>query len=123
MLSVEQLFAERLLELPEFNEDRPAKDLLSGNGAFNRSGGVYVFFNEYEEPLYVGISDNVNRRIKAHLTGRGSKDLKRYNVNKLKVAVFYEKNVAYREIYESYLIETLQPRFNVAKTGRVRLET
>lgn len=121
MLSVEQLFKERLLTLPRFKEVKPAIDLLKGNGAFNRVGGVYVFYNEYEEPLYVGISDNVNRRVKAHLTGRGSKDLKRYNVGKLKVAVFYESNVAYREIYESYLIETLQPRFNVAKTGRVRL--
>lgn len=120
MYSVDDLFTKRLIETPEIEESYTATELLEGNGSFSGKGGVYVFYNKYKEPLYVGISDNVQRRVKAHLTGGGSRDLALYT-QKMYVVAFYEDDAAYRDVYESYLIHTLQPRYNIAKTGRVKV--
>lgn len=84
-------------------------------------GGVYGFIGESDQLLYVGISDNVGRRISAHLNGGGSQDIFRYNRDLLKVNFFEEENPLYRDLYESYLIYTLNPRYNIGKTDKEKL--
>ncbi|MED4616811.1 GIY-YIG nuclease family protein, partial [Priestia megaterium] len=82
------------------------------------------FYNKYHEPLYVGISCNLSKRVPEHLgSSKGNKDLIQYINSKdgVYVAVFYEEDKGYQEMYESYLIKVLNPRYNVMKTGREKI--
>lgn len=85
-------------------------------------GGVYLFTGVDDAPLYVGLSDNLGRRLSAHLNGWGSLDIYNYNKELLKIKFFEESNSMYRDIYESYLIYTLNPRYNIGKTDRNKLQ-
>lgn len=121
-ITIEELFNKALLSIPKTDvtvrvEEDDAGGLLRG------VGGVYIFYNRYGEALYIGISRNVRKRIADHMQGNGNADLFRYlqNNTAVTVSVFYEPNIAYREVYEGYLIHLLEPRYNVAKTGRIRM--
>lgn len=124
MLTIRELLTEALLYIPEAEDTLSCSDIKAGK-RFRSGGGVYTFYNRFKEPLYVGISGNVGKRVAEHLhEGRGNKDLYRYVSAGAEayVSVFYEDSRVYQEIYESYLIDRLQPRYNVAKTGRERIE-
>lgn len=122
-ITLQELFKRDLLALPREHETRAVQELPLGIG-FKQKGGVYVFTNSYGEALYTGISHNVKSRVVQHLKlDRGNADLYGH-LNSHKdcyVTVYYEERQAYREVYESYLIEQLQPRYNVAKTDRERV--
>lgn len=123
MITLEELVNNRLLSLPKVDSIKSVSKLRGGD-RFRSGGGVYTFYNQYHEPLYVGISCNVGKRVLEHLgSSKGNTDLVNYTKSKdgVYVSVFYEENKAYQEIYESYLISTLNPRFNVMKTGRDRI--
>lgn len=87
-------------------------------------GGIYTFYSAHREPLYVGISNNVAKRLDQHFTGKGNQDIHRYLKTGRQgyIEVFYEADRGFQELYENYLIIALKPRYNVAKTGRVRYE-
>lgn len=122
-ITLRELFEGSLLSIPETAETLTFVQLEQGL-RFKDQGGVYCFYNSYHEPLYVGISDSVAKRVPKHLKwGTGNPDLFMYfKAGKGGyVSVFYEESKAYQEVYESYLIYRLNPRFNVAKTGRVKL--
>lgn len=85
-------------------------------------GGVYIFRGNDKQVLYIGITDNIFRRISSHISGYGSKDLYSYPKEYLTVEFFQEEDPLYRDIYESYLIHTLKPRYNISKTNRRKLE-
>jgi hypothetical protein len=42
-----------------------------------REGGIYAIYDEtaYDAPAYIGRSNNIQRRLKEHLSGRGSKSI------------------------------------------------
>lgn len=122
-ITLEELFTGSLLSIPDKRYTIPVEQLVKGKRFLN-AGGVYTFYNRFNEPLYVGISGNVGKRTNEHLQPkRGNKDLYRYlqGTTGNYVQVFYEGSAVYQEIYESYLIKQLNPRFNVAKTGRERI--
>jgi excinuclease UvrABC nuclease subunit len=122
-ITLEELVNNRLLLVPEIDDVLYAEDLKNGY-RFKDRGGVYIFYNRHNEPLYVGISYSLAKRVPEHLgSSKGNKDLMQYIENKwgVYVAVFYEDDKAYQEMYESYLIKILNPRFNVSKTGRVKI--
>jgi len=48
---------------------------------------VYILTNGNNTVLYVGITNNLQKRIEEHSSGRGSAFTKKYNVSKL---VYYE---------------------------------
>jgi len=125
VINIRDLFEEDLLAVPE--EDlRLSLHQLSNGSRFATAGGVYTFYNEYNEPLYVGISVNLGRRVPEHLySNKGNRDLRRHFKagGEGYVSVFYEDNKMYQEFYESYLIAVLSPRYNVAKTGRRKIIT
>lgn len=83
-------------------------------------GGVYVFKDFDNQILYVGITDDLKRRISAHLKGYGSQDIFNYNKEQLVLEYFNEEDVIYRDIYESYLIHQLKPRYNISKTSKIK---
>lgn len=118
-----ELFDNALLKVPETEESLTLAQLEQGE-RFKDVGGVYTFFNEHGEPLYVGISNSLAKRVPAHIRAKaGNKDLYRYisSGKDVYVDVFYARDKQFQEVYESYLIHQLQPRFNVAKTGRVKV--
>lgn len=122
-VSIEELIERKLLKIPKIDEVLTVEDLRNGHRFENR-GGVYLFYNRHNEPLYVGVSYSLYKRIPEHLgSSKGNKDLIQYLSSRegAYVAVFYEDDKAYQELYESYLIEILRPRFNISKTGRERL--
>lgn len=120
MFSIKQLVGDQLLDVPPEDNSMSLRQLKGGE-RFPDRGGVYTFYNEYHEPLYVGITVSLYKRIPEHLqSAKGNIDLVNY-INSGRdgyVSVFYEGSKRYQEIYESYLIAKLSPRFNVAKTDR-----
>ena len=48
---------------------------------------VYIISNRDRTVFYVGVTNNLSRRMKEHAEGEGSKFCNRYNVNEL---VYYE---------------------------------
>lgn len=123
MISLRELFGKALLSIPKTNEVFTLEELQSGKRPKNR-GGVYVFYNVHHEPLYVGISNRLDRRVPEHLgSSKGNKDLIQYisSGKQVYLEVFYEDEKLYQEVYESYLIYQLNPRFNIGKTGREKI--
>jgi predicted GIY-YIG superfamily endonuclease len=123
LFSIDELIEKRLLKIPETDDVLTVEDLQNGC-RFKDRGGVYIFYNRHDEPLYVGISYSLYKRVPEHLGSRkGNKDLIQYIKHKkgVYVAIFYEDDKAYQELYESYLIKVLNPRFNVSKTGRQKV--
>lgn len=114
-ITLDELLDQELLRMGRGFQHVPAtsKDVLSIT-----EGGVYVFEGVDEAPLYVGLTDNIGRRLSAHLNGWGSQDIYHYNRELLTVKFFTEANVLHRDIYESYLIYTLRPRYNIGKTDK-----
>lgn len=118
-VTLDEIMSDRRLLIDKEIVTLPAtsKDLLQLN-----TGGVYTFIGLDDLPLYVGMTDNLGRRISAHLNGWGSKDIFNYNKDQLKVSYFEEERIIYRDIYESYLIHVLEPRYNVSKTDKHKLK-
>lgn len=122
-ITLEELLSKDLLAVPEADAVLSLKQLRQG-ARFENRGGVYTIFNAYREALYVGISNNVDKRIREHLgSEKGNPDILKYikQGNQIYVSVFYEPDKLHQEIYEAYLIYQLNPRFNVHKTGRQKI--
>lgn len=85
--------------------------------------GVYVFYDKFSNPLYVGISANLFARTVSHVS-RTSSNQRLAHLLYMKVAhridYMYVNSVSHREIYESYLIKTLRPYCNIGKTTETR---
>ena len=51
---------------------------------------VYIFTNQRNTVLYVGITNNLLRRVSEHKSGKGSIFTKKYNINKLLYFELYD---------------------------------
>ncbi|KAA6455017.1 nucleotide excision repair endonuclease [Bacillus atrophaeus] len=122
LITLDELIAEEALVIPVADAVLSSNELKEG-ARFESRGGVYTFYNKYLEPLYIGISVNVGKRVMEHFgTPKGNKDLCQYIEREtVYISVFYEDRKIYQEIYESYLIKVMSPRFNVDKTGRQKV--
>jgi putative endonuclease len=49
---------------------------------------VYILSNKYRTTFYIGVTNNIRRRVLEHKTSLGSKFTKRYNLHDL---MYYEK--------------------------------
>lgn len=78
------------------------------------NGGIYLFYNEScDELLYIGKSGNMKQRIRMHLSSDKNTVGIRHNFKW--VEYFYVDCPMERDIYETYLINTLEPSLNVNK--------
>jgi putative endonuclease len=66
----------------------------SGYNAEMREYYVYILAKKRNGALYVGMAEDLAKRTVMHKNGRGSKFVKKYNLDKL---VYYEKVSGYRE--------------------------
>jgi excinuclease UvrABC nuclease subunit len=123
VITIKELIEDKLLSIPPIDQTLSIEKLTYGH-RFKQGGGVYIFYSKHGEPLYVGISNNLSKRVPEHLqSSKGNRDLITYTRMYPRgfVSVFYEDDKRYQELYESYLIAVLNPRFNVQKTGREKL--
>ena len=116
-ITLKKLLNEDMLEIDKKTHALPVTSELLQELS---GGGVYVFKDRDNQTLYVGITDDLKRRISAHLSGYGSLDIFNYKKERLILEYFNEEDIIYRDIYESYLIHQLKPRYNISKTPKIK---
>lgn len=107
-------------EVLEFNGRKvydQCYDFLAGL-QWNR-GGVYTLNAEDNAILYVGRSVNLKQRLILHLVGNDTKS-RTFKGEISSISGFYVDDIADQEIYEAYAIKTLLPKYNIAKTSKIR---
>lgn len=107
----------------EITLPKPSMSMKLGNFRRNyiklkEKGGVYFLYNVDDELIYVGKSKNLYSRINQHITGHG----KSINFSHLiyRIDVVFESDELYRELYETYAINTLKPIYNISKVYKAK---
>ncbi|MBQ0140636.1 MAG: nucleotide excision repair endonuclease [Kurthia sp.] len=77
-------------------------------------GGLLSFFNADNELLFVGKARKLRPRLKKHFQDQVS-PLKDHRDEVAKIEAFVVENPMEREIYETYMINTLQAKYNTEK--------
>lgn len=77
-------------------------------------GGIIQFFNHSGELLFVGKARKLRQRVKKHFEDNVS-PLKNHRDEVHRIAVSIVEDPMEREIYETYLINTGQAKYNVDK--------
>lgn len=77
-------------------------------------GGVILFYNRQDELLFVGKARKLRQRVKKHLEDTVS-PLKNHRDEIFRIDVSIVEDPMEREIYETYMINTLQAKYNVDK--------
>jgi putative endonuclease len=82
---------------------------------------VYILTNNYNTVLYTGVTNNLQRRVMEHRSGKGSKFTSNYNIIKLvffemtddiNAAIFREKQIkAGSRKKKNDLIESMNPEW------------
>lgn len=79
-----------------------------------KHSGVYFLYDNNDELLYVGKTNNFRSRLLSHFRGRDvAKPFYRLIDH---VTVYFVNENFERELYETYAINTFKPSFNKAKT-------
>ncbi|MBT2755207.1 nucleotide excision repair endonuclease [Mesobacillus foraminis] len=77
-------------------------------------GGIFMFYNKQDELLFVGKARKLRQRVKKHFEDQVSPiKLHRDEVYKIEIALVEEPME--REIYETYIINKLQAKYNIDK--------
>lgn len=77
-------------------------------------GGVILFYNRQDELLFVGKARKLRQRVKKHLEDTVS-PLKNHRDEVYRIDACIVEDPMEREIYETYIINTLQAKYNVDK--------
>ena len=77
-------------------------------------GGIFMFFNKEEELIFVGKARKLRQRIKKHFEDQVS-PIKHHRNEVYKIEVCIVEDAMEREIYETYIINTLQSKYNIDK--------
>ena len=84
-----------------------------------QSSFVYILTNKNKTTLYIGVTNDLNRRLKEHQSGNGSKFTKKYGLeyliyfeefNIIELAIAREKQLkGWTRIKKNKLIESINP--------------
>ena len=77
-------------------------------------GGIILFYNINDELLFVGKARKLRQRVKKHLEDNVS-PLKPHREEVYRIDVSFVEDPMEREIYETYLINKLEAKYNVDK--------
>jgi excinuclease UvrABC nuclease subunit len=77
-------------------------------------GGIILFFNANDDLLFVGKARKLRPRIKRHFEDTVS-PIKAHRDEVYKIAVLVVEEPMDREIYETYIINTLHAKYNIEK--------
>ena len=78
------------------------------------NGGVFFFYNEKNELLFVGKARKIRQRIKKHFEDNVS-PMKNHRAEIHKIEVYEIEDPMEREIYETYAINTFKAKYNTEK--------
>lgn len=77
-------------------------------------GGIFMFYNDQDELLYVGKARKLRPRIKKHFEDTVS-DIKEHRNEVTRIDVSLIESPVHREIYETYIINEFKAKYNVDK--------
>lgn len=77
-------------------------------------GGIYLFFNNRDQLLFVGKARKLRHRVRKNFEDNVS-PIKMHRDEVYKIAICLVDNPVDREIYETYMINTLKAKYNVDK--------
>ena len=77
-------------------------------------GGLLLFFNQSDELLFVGKARKLRPRLKKHFDDQVS-PLRNHREEVAKISAIVIDDPMEREIYETYVINTQQAKYNVEK--------
>ena len=77
-------------------------------------GGIILFFNNNDELLLAGKARKLRQRVKKHLEDSVS-PLKDHRAEVHKISVIIVEDAMEREIYETYIINTMRAKYNTEK--------
>ncbi|MGN7478258.1 nucleotide excision repair endonuclease [Solibacillus silvestris] len=77
-------------------------------------GGIFFFYNEQNELLFVGKARKIRQRIKKHFEDNVS-PVKNHRGEIHKIEVYEIEDPMEREIYETYAINQFQAKYNIDK--------
>ena len=77
-------------------------------------GGIILFYNINDELLFVGKARKLRQRVKKHLEDTVS-PIKNHRDEVYRIDVCLVEDPMEREIYETYIINKLQAKYNVDK--------
>lgn len=77
-------------------------------------GGIFMFYNDKDELLYVGKARKLRPRIKKHFEDNVS-DIKMHRDEVTRIDVSLIESPVHREIYETYIINEFKAKYNVDK--------
>lgn len=77
-------------------------------------GGIFMFYNDSGELLFVGKARKLRPRIKKHFEDTVS-DIKNHRNEVSKIEVCIVEDPVDREIYETYIINKLKAKYNTEK--------
>lgn len=77
-------------------------------------GGIILFFNANDDLMFVGKARKLRPRVKKHFEDQVS-PIKKHRDEVYKIAVITVEDAMEREIYETYIINTLQAKYNIDK--------
>lgn len=77
-------------------------------------GGIFMFYNDKDELLFVGKARKLRPRIKKHFEDTVSV-IKDHRNEVTKIEVCINEDPVDREIYETYIINKLKAKYNVDK--------
>lgn len=77
-------------------------------------GGLILFYNKHDELLLAGKARKLRQRVKKHLEDNVS-PLKDHRDEVNKISVIIIEDAMEREIYETYIINTMRAKYNTDK--------
>ncbi|MNO94434.1 excinuclease ABC subunit C [compost metagenome] len=77
-------------------------------------GGIFMFYNDKDELLFVGKARKLRPRIKKHFEDSVSV-IKEHRDEVAKIEVCIVDDAVDREIYETYIVNKLRAKYNVEK--------
>jgi excinuclease UvrABC nuclease subunit len=77
-------------------------------------GGLILFLDANEKLMFVGKARKLRQRVKKHFEDNVS-PIKKYRDEVYQIAVILVEDAMEREIYETYIINTLQAEYNIDK--------
>lgn len=75
--------------------------------------GIYFIFNQKNELMYIGKSNNIFKRMKDHYRGTGGEEDVCHNYCSFQFGILNDPTD--RDIYETWYINKMQPPINTAK--------
>ncbi|PLS14604.1 nucleotide excision repair endonuclease [Bacillus sp. M6-12] len=111
------------IEIPEPNititkQDKPELSNIYGFTDFHLiprdKGGIFMFYNINDELLFVGKARKLRQRIKKHFEDNVS-PIKTHRDEVYTIDICIVEEPMDREIYETYIINNLQAKYNVDK--------